>query len=96
MIALGDQLHSGDRTIRELVRFNRAEVITDERIQERSTQVQTQIDAVREARAVSEKLDEHAAEHAEGRDDQGQAAVPPRVVGRDAGARRVLERHSQD
>ena len=58
VIALGDQLHSGDRTIRELVRFNRAEIITDERIQERSTQVQTQIDAVREARAVSEKLDE--------------------------------------
>jgi RNA polymerase primary sigma factor len=58
VIALGDQLHSGDRTIREIVRFNRAEIITDERIQERSTQVQTQIDAVREARAVSEKLDE--------------------------------------
>ncbi len=58
VIALGDQLHSGDRTIREIVRFNRAEIITDERIQERSTQVQEQIDAVREARAVSEKLDE--------------------------------------
>ena len=58
VIALGDQLHSGDRTIRELVRFNRAEIITDERIQERSTQVQNQIDAVRQARAVSEKLDD--------------------------------------
>jgi RNA polymerase primary sigma factor len=58
VIALGDQLHSGDRTIRELVRFNHAEMITDERIQERSKQVQKQIDAVREARAVSEKLDE--------------------------------------
>jgi len=58
VIALGDQLHSGGQTIRELVRFNHAEIITDERIQERSTQVQKQIDAVREARAVSEKLDE--------------------------------------
>ena len=58
VIALGDQLHRGDRTIRELVIFNRAEIITDERLQERSKQVQKQIDAVREARAVSEKLDE--------------------------------------
>jgi RNA polymerase primary sigma factor len=57
VIALGDQLHRGDRTIRELVSFNHA-AITDERLQERSKQVQKQIDAVREARAVSEKLDE--------------------------------------
>ena len=57
VIALGDQLHSGDRTIRELVIFNH-EAITDERLQERSTQVQKQIDAVRKARAVSEPLDE--------------------------------------
>src|SRR5713226_6585253 len=57
VIALGDQLHSGDRAIRELVSFNHEE-ITDERIQKRSKQVQKQIDAVREARAVSEKLDE--------------------------------------
>ncbi len=57
VIELGDQLHSGDRTIRELVVFNDEE-ITDERIQERSRQFQRQIDAVRRARAASEKLEE--------------------------------------
>jgi RNA polymerase primary sigma factor len=57
VIELGDKLHAGDRTIRELVIVNDEE-ITDERIQERSTQVQTQIDAVRKARSVSEKLEE--------------------------------------
>jgi len=57
VIELGDQLHNGDRTIRELVVFNDEE-ITDERIQERSRQVQRQIDAVRRARASSEKLEE--------------------------------------
>src|SRR5215208_1868322 len=57
VIQLGDQLHSGERTIRELVIFNDEE-ITDERIVERSKQVQKQIDAVRKARAVYEKLDE--------------------------------------
>src|SRR3984893_16441328 len=57
VIDLGDKLHSGDRTIRELVIFNDEE-ITDERIQERSNQVQKQIDAVRKARALSEKLEE--------------------------------------
>ena len=43
VIRLGDELHSGERTIRELVIFNDEE-ITDERIQERSRQVQKQID----------------------------------------------------
>jgi RNA polymerase primary sigma factor len=57
VIHLGDQLHTGDRTIRELVIFNDEE-ITDERIVERAKQVQKQIDAVRKARAVYEKLDE--------------------------------------
>ena len=57
VIELGDQLHSGERTIRELVIFNDEE-ITDERIIERSKQVQKQIDAVRKARGVYEKLDE--------------------------------------
>jgi RNA polymerase primary sigma factor len=57
VIHLGDQLHTGDRTIRELVIFNDEE-ITDERIVERSKQVQKQIDAVRKARVVYEKLDE--------------------------------------
>src|SRR5437867_11757372 len=57
VIELGDQLHTGERTIRELVIFNDEE-ITDERIIERSKQVQKQIDAVRKARANYEKLDE--------------------------------------
>src|SRR6266852_3292784 len=57
VIALGDQLHSGDRTIRDLVIFKHG-AITDERLQKRSKQVQKQIDAVRKARAVSEQLDE--------------------------------------
>ena len=57
VMALGDQLRSGDRTIRELVIFNH-EATSDERLQERSEQVQKQIDAVRKAHAVSEKLKE--------------------------------------
>jgi len=57
VIALGDQLHSGDRTIRELVTFNH-DAITDERLQDRSKQVQKQIDAVRKARAMSAQLEE--------------------------------------
>jgi RNA polymerase primary sigma factor len=56
VVALGDQLHSGDRTIRELVRFNRE--ITDRGMQARSRQVRKQIDAVRHAREVSEQLEE--------------------------------------
>src|ERR1051326_5846965 len=56
VIDLGDQLHTGERTIRELVIFNDEE-ITDERIAERAKQVQKQIDAVRKARANYEKLD---------------------------------------
>src|SRR6187549_2056889 len=55
IIQLGDQLDSGERTIRELVIFNDEE-ITDERIVERSKQVQKQIDAVRKARGGYEKL----------------------------------------
>src|SRR5258708_6080776 len=65
VIHLGDQLHTGDRTIRELVIFNDEE-ITDERIVERSKQVQKQIDLVRKARAVYEKLDEKLAETPKG------------------------------
>src|SRR5256886_83819 len=61
VIALGDQLHTGERTIRELVIF-KDEEITDERIMERSRQVQKQIDAVRKARAVSEKLEQKLAD----------------------------------
>src|SRR5215204_7457078 len=65
VILLGDQLRSGDRTIRELVIFNDEE-ITDERIQERSKQVQRQIEAVRKAREVSEKLFEKLEETPKG------------------------------
>src|SRR5205814_9023890 len=61
VITLGDQLHSGERTIRELVIFNDEE-ITDERIVERSKQVQKQIDAVRKARANYEKLEQKLAD----------------------------------
>src|ERR1700732_2076182 len=60
VILLGDQLYGGDRTIRELVIFNDEE-ITDERIAERSRQVQKQIEAVRKARAGSEKQEEKLA-----------------------------------
>src|SRR3954465_13804356 len=67
VIHLGDQLHTGDRTIRELVIFNDEE-ITDERIVERSKQVQKQIDNVRKARAVYEKLDEKLQETPKGKD----------------------------
>src|SRR5438093_2174473 len=65
VIELGDQLHSGERTIRELVIFNDEE-ITDERIIERARQVQKQIDAVRKARAASEKLEEKLADTPKG------------------------------
>src|ERR1700687_1247142 len=60
VIELGDHLHTGERTIRELVIFNDEE-ITDERIAERSRQVQKQIEAVRKARAASEKQEEKLA-----------------------------------
>src|SRR5712671_6960152 len=69
VIELGDQLHTGDRTIRELVIFNDEE-ITDERIQERSRQVQKQIDAVRKARASSEKAEEKLADTPKGKDNR--------------------------
>src|SRR5580692_7535591 len=65
VIEFGDQLHTGDRTIRELVIFNDEE-ITDERIDERRRQVQKQIDAVRKARAASEKLEEKLVETPKG------------------------------
>src|SRR2546428_6335601 len=65
VITLGDQLHTGERTIRELVIFNDEE-ITDERIIERSKQVQKQIDAVRKARANYEKLEQNLADTPKG------------------------------
>src|SRR5579872_253913 len=63
VIELGDQLHTGERTIRELVIFNDEE-ITDERIAERARQVQKQIDAVRKARANLDKWQEKLRETA--------------------------------
>ena len=65
VIQLGDQLRTGDRTIRELVIFNDEE-ITDERIIERSRQVQKQIEAVRKAREISEKLEQKLGETPKG------------------------------
>src|ERR1700674_4448379 len=65
VIEFGDNLHAGERTIRELVIFNDEE-ITDERIEERRRQVQKQIDAVRKARDGSEKLEEKLAETPKG------------------------------
>src|SRR5262245_42401092 len=70
VIQLGEYLKSGDRTIRELVIFNDEE-ITDERIAERSRQVQKQIEAVRKARETSEKLNEKLGETPKGGDTRG-------------------------
>src|SRR5213595_1194357 len=57
IIAMGDQLHSGERTIRELVIFQDDE-ITDERVDERAKEVLKQIDAIRKQRAVVQKFEE--------------------------------------
>jgi RNA polymerase primary sigma factor len=54
VIAMGDHLKAGERTIRELVIFNDEE-ITDERIEERTREVLKQIDAVKKARGAYEK-----------------------------------------
>ena len=61
VIHMGDQLKSGERTIRELVIFNDEE-LTDERIEERSKEVGKQIDAVRRAWQVVEKANEKLAD----------------------------------
>ena len=95
VIQLGDQLHTGDRTIRELVIFNDEE-ITDERIAERSRQVQKQIDAVRKARAVSEKLEEKLAETPKGATTRDKRKYRQRAVGGDARARRAVAAHPRD
>ena len=57
VIRMGDALRAGERTIRELVIFNDEE-ITDDRIEERAQQFLKQVEAVRKARLVVEKLDE--------------------------------------
>jgi len=65
VIHMGDQLKSGERTIRELVIFNDEE-LTDERIEERAREVGKQIDAVRRAWQVVEKANEKLADTARG------------------------------
>src|SRR6187455_1625789 len=57
IIAMGDQLKAGTRTIRELVIFQDDE-ITDERVDERAKEVLKQIDAIRKQRAIVQKLEE--------------------------------------
>jgi RNA polymerase primary sigma factor len=57
ILAMGDQLRAGERTIRELVIFSDEE-ITDEVIEERKEEVLAQIEAVRKARANYLKLAE--------------------------------------
>ena len=57
IIAMGDQLRAGERTIRELVVFQDEE-ITEERIEERAREVLRQVDAVRKAFAEWKKRDE--------------------------------------
>src|SRR5262245_1715979 len=48
ILTIGDQLRTGERTIRELVIFQDEE-ITDERVEERAKEVLKQIDAVKKA-----------------------------------------------
>jgi RNA polymerase primary sigma factor len=65
IIAMGDQLKAGTRTIRELVIFQDEE-ITDERVDERAKEVLKQIDAIRKQRLIVQKLEEKLAETAKG------------------------------
>src|SRR5499425_3724468 len=69
ILRLGERLQAGEIAVRDLVIFNDEE-ITDERIAERSRQVQKQIDAVRKARANYEKLDEKLQETPKGKDNR--------------------------
>jgi RNA polymerase primary sigma factor len=57
IIAMGERLRAGERTIRELVVFNDEE-ITDERIEERAREVLKQIEAVKKAFAEWKRLEE--------------------------------------
>src|SRR5688572_9277950 len=54
ILAIGDQLRAGQRTIREFVIFNDEE-ITDERVEERAREVLKQIDAVKKAQLEYKK-----------------------------------------
>jgi RNA polymerase primary sigma factor len=60
IIRMGEQLKAGERTVRELVIFQDDE-ITDERVDERSREVQKQIEAVRKARLAYQKVAEKLA-----------------------------------
>jgi len=57
VIAMGDELRQGERTIRELVTFQDEE-LTDDRIEERMQEVLEQIEAVRKARSAYLKAEE--------------------------------------
>src|SRR4029077_3162121 len=65
IIAMGDQLKAGTRTIRELVIFQDDE-ITDERVDERAKEVLKQIEAIRKQRLVVQKFEEKLAETPKG------------------------------
>jgi RNA polymerase primary sigma factor len=60
VIRMGDALRAGERTIRELVIFNDEE-ITDDRIEERAQKFLREVEGVRKARLVVEKLGEKLA-----------------------------------
>jgi RNA polymerase primary sigma factor len=60
IIRMGEQLKAGERTVREFVIFQDDE-ITDERVDERSREVQKQIEAVRKARFAYQKVAEKLA-----------------------------------
>src|ERR687883_391644 len=65
IMAMGEQLKNDERSVRELVIFQDEE-ITDDKIEERKRQVLRQVDAVRKARAASEKLEEKLADTPKG------------------------------
>ena len=65
IIAMGDQLKAGSRTIRELVIFQDDE-ITDEWVDERAKEVLKQIDAIRKQRLIVQKAEEKLSETAKG------------------------------
>jgi len=57
IMQMGDQLKSGERTIRELVTFQDEE-LTDDRVDDRAREVMRQIDAVRKAWSESQKREQ--------------------------------------
>src|ERR671925_1491138 len=61
IIAMGDQLRAGERTVRELIIFTDEE-ITDDLIEERAQHLLKQIEAVRKARVEYQKLNEKTEE----------------------------------